>query len=305
LQIYKTTNIITNQIYIGKDVNDNPNYFGSGTYIKRALKKYGKENFIKEILDQCYSRDHLSFMECFWIKKYPECKVENGGYNIQDGGEESKHSQETILKMSMPVLQIDKNTGEVLKEWNSGTEAGKKLKIFQADICYVCLGKYKLAGDFIWVYKEDYSEEEVKRRIIALPSANSVAVLQVDRVTGDIIKEWNSGCEASRKLKIRQSNISRVCLNDGHLAGGFVWIYKKDYSEDRLNRKIKDVKNKRNDPKPKPVLQLDKYSGEFIKEWSSGTEAGRELNISRSHITQTCNGKEHSAGGFKWRYKDK
>lgn len=50
--IYKVTNKINGKIYIGKHQTENPNdsYFGSGKFIKSAIKKYGKENFIKEVL---------------------------------------------------------------------------------------------------------------------------------------------------------------------------------------------------------------------------------------------------------------
>ena len=50
MQIYKITNLINGKIYIGQDSNDRLDYFGSGLLIKRAIKKYGKENFNKQII---------------------------------------------------------------------------------------------------------------------------------------------------------------------------------------------------------------------------------------------------------------
>jgi len=49
--IYKTTNLKNGKYYIGKQKSYTDSYFGSGTALKFAIKKYGKENFKKEILE--------------------------------------------------------------------------------------------------------------------------------------------------------------------------------------------------------------------------------------------------------------
>ena len=57
--VYKSTNIITGEYYIGvhSSKTTNPDgYYGSGIKIKHQLKKYGKESFIREILHLCESR---------------------------------------------------------------------------------------------------------------------------------------------------------------------------------------------------------------------------------------------------------
>ena len=52
--IYKTTNLLNNRYYIGfhKFSINKPEdgYLGSGKLIRRAVEKYGKENFKREVL---------------------------------------------------------------------------------------------------------------------------------------------------------------------------------------------------------------------------------------------------------------
>ena len=50
-----------------------------------------------------------------------------------------------------------------------------------------------------------------------------------------------------------------------------------------------------------PILQFAK-DGTFIKEWTSLSEAERQLGIARSSICQCCKGRLKSVGGFVWRY---
>jgi hypothetical protein len=59
--IYKTTNIITNKFYIGRHATSiiEDGYFGSGRSLHRSIKKYGKENHIREILEFCQNQEEL------------------------------------------------------------------------------------------------------------------------------------------------------------------------------------------------------------------------------------------------------
>lgn len=96
--VYKTTNLINGKFYIGQDSKNNPNYLGSGTLLKRAIKTYGRKNFIKEIIEICETKEQLNEREIFWINE-TNARIE--GYNIAEGGRGGiayEHSVETIQK---------------------------------------------------------------------------------------------------------------------------------------------------------------------------------------------------------------
>ena len=66
--IYKITNTINNKVYIGKDEKNDPNYFGSGKLIKRAIKKHGISKFTKEIIETCENREQLIEREGYFVR---------------------------------------------------------------------------------------------------------------------------------------------------------------------------------------------------------------------------------------------
>ena len=69
--VYETTNLINGKKYIGKRSCKCPieedKYIGSGTILKVAIKKYGKENFKKEILQICENEEMAFEWEKFYI----------------------------------------------------------------------------------------------------------------------------------------------------------------------------------------------------------------------------------------------
>lgn len=106
--IYKTTCIINNKIYIGahKTKNVNDDYLGSGKLLKRAIKKYGKDAFIKEVLfifdndiDMFAKERELITEEFVESDENYNCKLggEANWYYINKNGLNHKSNQHLIL----------------------------------------------------------------------------------------------------------------------------------------------------------------------------------------------------------------
>lgn len=76
----------------------------------------------------------------------------------------------------------------------------------------------------------------------------------------------------------------------------------KHHSEETRKKLSKANKGKINAP-TKLIIQYSK-DGEFIAEYSSIMEAERKTGISNNSICQCCKGKQKSAGGFIWKYKE-
>ena len=104
--IYKTTNLINNKIYIGKNKGNDNWYLGSGKLLLYAIKKYGKENFKKEIIEICTSLEHMKEREIYWIEKL-KARDRKIGYNIQiggDGGDNYRYmSPERLLEVKRKI----------------------------------------------------------------------------------------------------------------------------------------------------------------------------------------------------------
>ena len=85
--IYKTTNNINGKIYIGQRFSNRRDieYLGSGKILKLAIKKYGKKNFTKEIIEICLTKSALDKREIYWIDFF-DSRNRKIGYNITKGG---------------------------------------------------------------------------------------------------------------------------------------------------------------------------------------------------------------------------
>lgn len=119
--IYRITNLINGKTYIGqhqyKKIDDK--YMGSGTYLKRAKKKYGLENFQKTII--CHSiscKRTTNVIEKLFIKR--ERQLGKGEYNSTSGGKRYwKHSKEIRDKISNSLIGNERCKGKNLNNKNA------------------------------------------------------------------------------------------------------------------------------------------------------------------------------------------
>jgi len=120
--VYITTCLITNKQYVGDhSTNDlesivTKNYFGSGTLIKKAILKYKKENFKKEILEFFSTKQEAFDAQEKYIIQYNTLTPNGYNLHIKGGGISSNHSDISKLKMSGSqkgnknrFIPIDKN----------------------------------------------------------------------------------------------------------------------------------------------------------------------------------------------------
>lgn len=121
-KVYKITNIVNGNYYIGqtkqsieKRFRQHLNKRNSGaTILRHAIEKYGKTNFIIEIIEEYDSRDDVNYGEKCWISKLsPIYNISNGGiggslFGKSNGMYGKKHSEETKEKMAKAHIG-DKN----------------------------------------------------------------------------------------------------------------------------------------------------------------------------------------------------
>lgn len=84
--IYKITNVVTGKIYIGshKTENINDKYMGSGKYLNHAYKKYGLENFSKQILHVYDNPGEMYAKEADLVNE--DFIASENTYNLKKGG---------------------------------------------------------------------------------------------------------------------------------------------------------------------------------------------------------------------------
>lgn len=138
--IYVITNKINGKRYIGQSIDiirrwraHRTSYWTSDLYLYRAMRKYGLESFIFEVLQEC-EKEELNTLEKYWINFY-QSDNPAFGYNLTAGGDSAPKSGFKITDEE--VLQIY----ELLKAGMTQQEISEKFQISQQQISLINLGE--------------------------------------------------------------------------------------------------------------------------------------------------------------------
>lgn len=112
------------------------------------------------------------------------------------------------------VIQFDDN-GEIIKVWESMTEASEILKIKLGDISESCKD-HKHAGGFLWRLFEDYNGEAIE-----YTNDKKVKVEKLDE-NNNVISVFESISEAAKDVGVKYPGICRAIKNNCK-SGGFYW----------------------------------------------------------------------------------
>lgn len=229
--IYKITNLINGKVYIGqsRDISKRWNAhrsrafnFNANDYEKvlyRAIRKYGLENFIFEIIETCPIQN-LNERENYWIKYYNSNDTKFG-YNLSLNGSEDK-SIKLDLKQVEQIQELLQNTKL------SQEDIAKQFNISQRMVSGINIGENWLNEKLVYpLRKKPIISSELKNhskcqkcgKLITLGAnycfeCNSFMQRKVTRPDRDTLKELirtNSFCQIGKMYSVTDNTIRKWC----------------------------------------------------------------------------------------------
>ena len=232
--IYSAKNLTNNKRYIGqttctleKRKREHINSISQQKYIfQRAMKKYGAENFIWEELDYADSPEELDYKETYWIDHFGT--YGNNGYNMTVGGQKiHKPSKEEHIEYlrtqhdDRNLLVFDK-LGNFIEESDNRFLFCIENNITTSDANQSLTNRRPSVGDFILIYKDDFTKENLDNRLKRVRNTREFVVFNENN---KYIGTWYNQTYCSRDTKAHRGNISRCLAGTLNKTHGYYFYY--------------------------------------------------------------------------------
>jgi group I intron endonuclease len=267
--IYKITNLINNKVYIGKSINlqrrlkEHKSAPNDNMAIHKAIKKYGVENFLFEILEECFE-EQLDEKECYWIDYYNSYL--GNGYNAAPGGEGASHPVKISNNQLLNIIDDLQNNLEL-----SLKEIANKYNVSEKTISDINNGRSRKIETLMYPLRENHFSSIIvsKKELLALLK--------------DTKGDFNF---IANKFNVHHVTIRNWCKNYNlpTTRESYGYIDKQLYHSTAIN-------------------QYNKDTNEFIQSFDSIAEAGRILNLNSKAISRALNSKSHISQGYIWKRK--
>ena len=156
-----------------------------------------------------------------------------------------------------------------------------------------CVQKMKRSMEYAVVLMSNMVNCKTNREDTAIAKAVAFALSKVDKMKIPMSEEQRRKISEALKGRILSEETKNM-ISKARVG--------KHHSEETRKKLSKANKGKINAP-TKSVIQYSK-DGEFIAEYPSIMEAERQTGCKNESICQCCKGKQKSAGGFIWKYKE-
>ena len=131
---------------------------------------------------------------------------------------------EALVKLhSKPIAQYNLK-GIYLRSFESASQAARSVKDYQSNISAVAIGKRKYSGKYQYAFIQN-GKIPIKHSVKNINNV-SKSVFKLDKISGEIIAEYESVGSAAKDVFGSQSNIS-ACINGRKkTAYGYKWAFK-------------------------------------------------------------------------------
>lgn len=294
--VYEITNLINGKKYIGKRSChcsiEEDGYMGSGKNIKRAINKYGKHNFKKDILQLCETEQMAFEWEKVYIEQVKAYKNTNY-YNIASGGEGGwgNFAGKTEEEMILRSLRIsEKVKGKLSGEKNPNYGGLKETAKVKLSISARERFKNKENHPFYGKHHSDETKEKIRKALTGKYTGENSPLYgrKLTDETKALIGLKNKGREVSdeTKKKISEALTGRHYHSDEHKA----MLSNRFRGKNNPMYGIKGGLH----PTSKKVICLNNN-----KTFNSCTEAGIFANRETNNIVACCQGRTLFCGELK------
>lgn len=303
--IYLITNKINQKKYIGQTRQDfkqrmrdhasKAKHNKTNSYLHSAIRKYGWDNFTKEIIETIKAASleelvrELNEKEIYYIKHYNSLFSKNG-YNISEGGNRAQYSEKEI-----DVYDLE---GRLLQSYKNKNLVADFYKITPGAVLKVCNGQTYIARgtNVIFRYKGDPYD-----KFDFLSSINRNKIYKFS-LSGRFLGEYANAVEAAKSLNLNEfvgktpnATITCAIANRTGVAFGYYW--------NKVNSFDFDITHYRNYV---PVNAYDPETKQLVKSYINLSSAAIDVCGKRSGISsilRSCSGEnKYPVYGYIWRF---